>query len=64
MTGNVGNWDRTIRIALGVALLSLYFFGPQTLWGLLGILPLISGLARFCPAYFACGVSTSCHDEM
>ena len=34
MTSNIGTWDRTLRIAVGLALLSLVFVGPQTIWGL------------------------------
>lgn len=58
MTSNVGTWDRTLRIALGLGLLSLVFIGPQTPWGLVGLIPLITGLSRFCPAYRVAGVST------
>jgi cadmium resistance protein CadD (predicted permease) len=58
MPKNIGAWDRTLRIALGVALLSLVFVGPKTLWGLVGLIPLITGLARFCPAYGIAGVNT------
>lgn len=58
MSKNIGAWDRTLRIVLGVALLSLVFIGPKTLWGLVGLIPLITGLARFCPAYGIAGVST------
>jgi hypothetical protein len=58
MTSNVGIWDRTLRIVAGLGLLSLVFVGPQTLWGLVGLIPLVTGLARFCPAYSVAGVST------
>lgn len=58
MSKNIGAWDRALRIVLGVALLSLVFIGPKTLWGLVGLIPLITGLARFCPAYGIAGVST------
>lgn len=58
MITNVGTWDRTLRIVIGLALLSLVFVGPQSLWGLLGFIPLISGLARFCPGYRLAGVDT------
>jgi hypothetical protein len=61
MTPNIGTVDRYARIALGLALLSLVVVGPKTLWGLLGLIPLITGLSRFCPAYGAAGVST-CHN--
>jgi hypothetical protein len=58
MASNIGIWDRTLRIAVGLTLLSLVFVGPKTLWGLVGLLPLITGLARFCPAYRIAGVNT------
>lgn len=58
MTHNVGMLDRTLRIAAGLGLLSLIFVGPQTWWGLLGLVPLITGLTRFCPAYSATGVDS------
>lgn len=58
MTRNLGTLDRTLRIVLGVALLSLVFVGPQTLWGLIGLVPLITGVARLCPAYGLAGVNT------
>jgi hypothetical protein len=49
---NVGNLDRIIRTVLGVILLSLVFVGPQTPWGWLGLIPLVTGLISFCPLYF------------
>jgi len=58
MLKNIGRWDRVLRIVVGVALLALVFVGPKTLWGLVGLVPLISGLAGICPAYAIAGVST------
>lgn len=58
MLKNVGTWDRAARIIIGLALLSLVFVGPKTWWGLVGLLPLVTGLARFCPAYTLGGVNT------
>jgi hypothetical protein len=58
MTCNVGTVDRTFRIVVGLALLSLVFVGSHTLWGLVGLVPLLTGLARFCPAYGIAGVNT------
>lgn len=58
MTYNVGTIDRTLRIVLGLGLLCLVFVGPQTLWGLIGLVPLLTGLAKFCPAYSIAGMST------
>lgn len=58
MNPNVGVVDRTLRIVVGLILLSLVFVGPKTLWGLVGLVPLITGLARFCPAYRLAGLSS------
>lgn len=58
MTANVGTIDRWLRIVVGVALLALVFVGPKSLWGLIGLVPLVTGLARFCPAYRVAGMST------
>jgi hypothetical protein len=57
-TLNVGTIDRGLRIAVGVILLALVFIGPQTLWGLLGIIPLATGLMRWCPAYSLLGMNS------
>ena len=50
--------ERIIRTAVGAGLLSLVFVGPQTLWGLVGIVPLATGLLGSCPIYTLFGVST------
>jgi hypothetical protein len=50
--------DRTLRVLLGVVLLSLTVVGPRTLWGLVGLVPLITGLAGSCPLYALFGLST------
>jgi DUF2892 family protein len=55
---NQSNLDRGIRLALGLALLALIFAGPQTYWGLLGLIPVGTALIGFCPLYRACGVTT------
>lgn len=58
MLKNIGTVDRAVRIIVGLVLLSLVFVGPQTLWGLIGFAPLLTGLARVCPAYSVAGIST------
>lgn len=55
---NVGGVDRIVRIVLGLLLLSLVFFGPKTLWGWVGIVPLLTGLAGTCPLYTLLGINT------
>jgi len=58
MNRNVGGIDRAVRIVVGLGLLSLTVIGPQSLWGLLGIVPLATGLFSICPAYSLFGVNT------
>jgi len=58
MTKNEGNIDRILRIVVGLALLSIVFVGPQTLWGLIGIVPLATGLLGTCPIYSIIGINT------
>ncbi len=55
---NEGTLDRTLRIILGIALVSLVFTGPQSLWGLFGLVPLATGLIGFCPVYRLFGLDT------
>ncbi len=58
VTKNEGNADRAIRILVGLGLLSLTVVGPRTMWGLVGIVPLATGLVGSCPIYKILGVST------
>jgi hypothetical protein len=55
---NVGAIDRAFRIILGLVLIALVFVGPQTPWGWIGLVPLLTGLARTCPLYSFIGVSS------
>jgi len=58
MTRNEGTIDRVLRVIIGLALLSLVLIGPKTLWGLIGLVPLITGLVGYCPLYKLFGLST------
>jgi hypothetical protein len=58
VTKNVGSADRAIRIIVGLGVLSLVFVGPQTPWGYLGLLPLVTGLVGWCPPYALLGINT------
>jgi hypothetical protein len=58
MTRNEGTFDRTLRVLVGLALLALVFVGPQTPWGWIGIVPLLTGLVGICPAYSLLGIRT------
>ncbi len=56
---NVGTIDRALRVIVGLVLLSLVFIGPQTLWGLIGLVPLATGLTSRCPGYSILKIKTS-----
>lgn len=58
LTTNESKLDRAFRVVLGIALLALTFAGPKTLWGLIGLIPLITGAIGFCPIYRVLGIST------
>ena len=59
MVLNIGRKDRLIRIAVGLGILSLMVIGPKTLWGLIGLIPLITGLVGKCALYSMLGISTA-----
>lgn len=50
--------ERVVRVLLGVGLLSLTVVGPQTPWGLIGMVPLATGLIGSCPLYTLLGIGT------
>jgi hypothetical protein len=51
MESNQTSIDRIVRVAGGLFVLSLALVGPQSVWGLLGIIPLVTGLSGFDPLY-------------
>ncbi len=63
MQKNVGGKDKTIRLALGGALLVLSFIVGSWLVGIIGLVLLGTGLMGFCPAYLPFGIDTSCSKE-
>lgn len=58
MKVNEGSLDRAVRVVAGLVLLSIAFVGPQTPWGYIGIVPLVTGLVGFCPLYSVLGIKT------
>jgi len=55
---NEGYVDRVLRVIVGLAILSLAFVGPKSMWAYLGLVPLLTGLVGFCPAYALLGIRT------
>ncbi|KAA1057977.1 DUF2892 domain-containing protein [Azospirillum brasilense] len=56
MPVNVGTIDRALRAIVGLVLIALVFVGPQTPWGWIGLVPLLTAVVGFCPAYTLFGV--------
>ncbi len=59
MQCNVGNTDRILRITAGSLLIILAISGVTGPWGWVGIIPIVTGIFRFCPAYPLIGLNTS-----
>ena len=64
MRVNVGTPDRIVRIVAGLVLIGLAGAGAIGLWGYLGIVPVLSGLVRVCPAYSLLGIGTRSTSEI
>jgi len=58
MKSNVGGIDRMARITLGLVLIVLAVTGTIGAWGWIGLVPLATGLTRFCPLYPMLGYSS------
>lgn len=60
---NVGLIDRTLRVILGLLIISL---GLQfnSSWGMLGLIPFLSGLVGWCPLYRMLGIRSCSRKEM
>ena len=57
MTVNVGNIDRMIRIFAGLALIAWVLSGGPV-WAWIGLVPLATGLFKFCPVYRLFGINS------
>lgn len=58
METNVGGIDRILRIVAGLVLIALAATGTIGVWGWIGIMPLLTGIFQFCPAYTLLGMNT------
>lgn len=55
---NVGGIDRILRIVVGLALIGATLAGMIGVWGWIGVVPLLTGIFKFCPAYSLLGMNT------
>jgi uncharacterized membrane protein YfcA len=58
MKANVGGIDKILRILAGIALIALTLTGTIGMWGWIGVVPLLTALVGFCPAYSLLGLNT------
>jgi Protein of unknown function (DUF2892) len=63
MKTNVGTIDRALRILAGIILITLAATQTIGVWGYIGIVPLLTGIFKFCPAYSLLGMSTCSADK-
>jgi len=58
MKCNVGGIDRVLRIVVGLVLIGLAASNVVGIWGWIGIVPLVTGLLKFCPLYTILGIKS------
>lgn len=58
MKVNVGTIDRLLRIIVGL-LIAILGVVLDSWWGLVGLVPLATGLFKFCPLYVPFKISTT-----
>ena len=58
MKANIGTIDRSLRIIAGLLLIGLSLSGVIGVWGWVGLVPLATGIFRFCPVYTLLGIKT------
>jgi len=62
MKCNVGGMDRIARIVVGLALVAFAVYSGQV-WAYVGVVPLVTGAAGFCPLYPIFKFSSSCNKD-
>ncbi len=59
MITNIGATERPIRIALGLLITSLAFWGPETPWAYAGLIFVVTGFMKYCPIWHITGINTN-----
>lgn len=57
MKTNVGGIDKILRIVVGIALVAWAILGGPV-WAWIGVLPILTGVMGWCPAYTLIGLNT------
>jgi hypothetical protein len=55
---NMGTVDRALRVIVGLALIGAAATGTVGMWGWIGVVPVLTALVGFCPAYTLLGFKT------
>jgi hypothetical protein len=58
MKCNSGGIERSIRVLVGLILITLAATGTVGMWGWVGAIPLLTGIFGFYPAYTLMGMNT------
>ena len=61
MNRNIGKTDKILRIVLGVVIIALGVMSGS-LWGAVGLIPIVTALIGWCPLYTVCKLKT-CNDN-
>lgn len=62
MKANIRPAERVLRLIIGAAILSLVFLGPQTAWGYVGLIAIVTAASGFCPLYKVLGRGCACEN--
>ena len=57
MKKNMGSLDKNLRLVVGIVILLVGYLNSSW-WGLVGLVPIITSLVSFCPAYLPFNMST------
>ena len=58
MKNNVGGIDKILRVVAGIVLIALAATNVIGVWGWIGVVPLLTGLVGWCPAYTLLGMNS------
>jgi hypothetical protein len=62
MKCNIGKTDRILRFIVGLIIILIGFYF-KSWWGAIGLIPILTGAIRWCPAYLPFGFSTCSEDK-
>ncbi len=62
MCKNVGGIDKTLRIIVGIIIIAIGVVNSSLL-GVIGLIPLLTGIIGWCPLYIPFKINSSCKKE-